>query len=204
MGDFRCVEEIDPLLQRHLAPLVEIVDLQDEVLGIEVADGVHLEPLLLERGERQQLAVVYAAKLGLAVIDDVRAPAKVEVDDVHTVDLADVLIVLSAVDVFCDEFRGSEEHSLEVGQFRLVLHLNEVQLALVVLGENIYAVLLVVLVLLVALALKELLNLYRLAEQGGEESLEDSKVGFVAEQALHRPIESDILWLFVHNFIFCK
>ena len=49
VGDFRCVEEIDPLLQRHLTPLVEIVDLQDEILGIEVADGVHLEPLLLER-----------------------------------------------------------------------------------------------------------------------------------------------------------
>ena len=68
MGNLRCIEEIDPLLKRHLAPLVEIVDLQDEVLGIEVADGVHIELLLLERGERQQLDVVYAAELGLAMI----------------------------------------------------------------------------------------------------------------------------------------
>ena len=86
--------------------------------------------------------------------------AKVEIDNVDTVDLADVLIVLAAVDVLRNELRRAEEHALEIGQLRLVLHLYEIQLAPVILGEHVHAVLLVVLILLVAFALKQLLYLY--------------------------------------------
>ena len=45
-----------------------------------------------------------ATELRLTMIDHITSTAKIEVHDVDTVDLPDVLVVLSAVDVFSDQF----------------------------------------------------------------------------------------------------
>ena len=166
---------------------------------------------MLQAKSKQTISKATVNNYIQACRDQIRADAlpdefyeKVEIDDVDTVDLADVLIVLAAVDVLRHELRRAEEHALEIGQLRLVLHLYEIQFAPVILGEHIHAVLLVVLILLVALALKQFLYLYLLAEKRGEEALKHSEVGLVAEQPLHCPVKPDILWLSVHNISFLQ
>ena len=198
MGYLRRVEEVDPLLQRNLAPFVEVVDLQNIVFRIKVADSTDLELLLLERRQRKDFPIMNTAELSLAVVHDVCSTAKIEVDNFHTVDLTDVVIALSAVDILGDKLRRSEEHPLEICLLCLVLNLDDVQLAVFVLCKHVNTVLLVVLTILIALTLQKLLYLYLLVEQGCQESLQDSVVGFVAKQPLHRPVKSYIFWFFRH------
>ena len=199
IGNLPGVEEVDPLLQRHFRTAVEVVHLQDVVFGIEFAHLAHVELLLLEWRQRQHLSVVYAPKLRLAMIHDVRAIAEIEVDDVDAVNLAHVLVAFAPVDVFGDEFGGAEEHPLEIGKLRLVLHFDEEELPRFVFSEHVHAVLLVVDALLVALALQQLLDFDGLAEQRGDESLKHAIVGLVAQEALHGPVKSDILSLYFHS-----
>ena len=104
MGNISGTEEIDPLIQGHLAPSVKVIDLKDVVFRVEIAHRFHLELLLLEGGEREELVVVDATELRLTMIDHITSTAKIEVHDVDAVDLPDVLVVLSAVDVFGDQF----------------------------------------------------------------------------------------------------
>ena len=187
------IEEIYPLLQRYFRPSVEVVHLQDIVFRVKVAHRADLELLLLEGGQTQKLAVVDALELRLPVIDHVRAVAQIEIHDVHAVYLPDMLVPFPAVDVFRHELRRAEQHPLEIGELRVVLHLDDEQLATVVFRQQVHTVLLVVFVLLVALALQQFLYLDRLVQQRGEQPLQHAEVGLVAQQALHRPIETDKL-----------
>ena len=128
------------MLQRDLRPAVEVVHLQDIVFRIELIDLVHPELLTLERRQPKHVVLVDAPELGLAVINEVLALTQVEVDDVDAVHLLHVVVVLTAVDILRDEFRGAEEDALEIGVFGLALHLDEQQLALLVLGQDVHAV----------------------------------------------------------------
>ena len=73
--DFAGVEEIYPLLQRHFRPFVEVVDPEDIIFGIQLADCRRLEGLLLERGEAEQFVGMDASELRLSVVDGVRSAA---------------------------------------------------------------------------------------------------------------------------------
>ena len=88
---------------------------------------------------------------------------------------------------------------MEIGKLRLVLHFDEEELPRFVFSEYVHAVLLVVDALLVALALKQLLDFDGLAEQRGDESFKHAIVGLVAQEALHGPVKSDILSLYFHS-----
>ena len=96
---------------------------------------------------------MYASELGLPMIDEVLALTEVEIDNINGIDLLDVIIVLSAVDIFRHQLGCSEEDALEIGILRLALNLDEQQFAVNVLSQNIYTVRLVIDVFFIALAL---------------------------------------------------
>ena len=93
-------QHVDPLLNGHLRPAVEVVGFQYEVLWIEVTHRIHIELLSLERRQLQYVAVMNTAELRLAVIHDILSLSEVEIDNVDAIYLTDILVALSAVDVF--------------------------------------------------------------------------------------------------------
>ena len=68
LGDVGGGKEIHPLLQRYVAPSVEVIHLQDDIVWIEVTDGIRLEFLPLEGRELQKIAFVRAPELYLALV----------------------------------------------------------------------------------------------------------------------------------------
>ena len=118
-------EEIEPLVERVATPAVKVVHLQDDVAGVEVADRLGLERLFLKGRQLQQVVLGEPPELSLSLIHAVLALPQVEVDDVDAEHALHVLVIFPAVNIFRNEFRGSEEHPLEVGEFCLALHLDE-------------------------------------------------------------------------------
>ena len=177
--DFAGVEEIYPLFQRHFRPFVEVVDPEDIIFGIQLADCRRLEGLLLERGEAEQFVGMDAAELRLSVVDGVRAAAQSEIDDIDAVYLSDVLVSFSPVDVFGDQFGNAEQHALEIGVLVVVLNLEENQGTFGVLGKDVDAVVLVELAFLVALAFEQPPDGDFLVEQGGQQPFQYGKVRFI-------------------------
>ena len=109
------VEEVDPLVKGHLRPFVEVVHTKNEVLGIEVAHLIHMELLYLEGRQLENIARVDASEPRLAVIHRVGGFAQIEIDNVDAINLADVLIALTAVDVLGRQLLGAKQHAVEVG-----------------------------------------------------------------------------------------
>lgn len=149
----------------------------------------------------KQVTVVDAAKLGLAMIDIIRSLAKVEVDNVDGVDLLHILVVITTVDILRDELRRAEEDVLEIGILRLALHLDEQQLAVLVLRLNVHTVVLGIITVFVTLTLQQTVNLNLLVEQTGEKTLQHTEVGLVAQQPLQCPVKADVC-LVSHNVSF--
>ena len=191
--DFAGVEEIYPLFQRHFRPFVEVVDPEDIIFGIQLADCRRLEGFLLERGEAEQFVGMDAAELRLSVVDGVRAAAQSEIDDIDAVYLSDVLVSFSPVDVFGDQFGNAEQHALEIGVLVVVLNLEENQGTFGVLGKDVDAVALVELAFLVALAFEQPPDGDFLVEQGGQQPFQYGKVRFIPKEAFHRPVETDVI-----------
>ena len=75
-------KEIEPLVQGHARPLVEVVDLEDVVLRIKLIHLTYLELLLLIRTQPQQVALAHPAEFCFAVVDNVIALPKVKVHDI--------------------------------------------------------------------------------------------------------------------------
>ena len=140
-----------------------------------------------------------AAELRLAVVDVVLALSQFEIDDVDGVELAHLVVVIAQVDVLRDGLGHPVEHPVEVVQLVIVLHLDDEQAAQAVLDQHVGAVELVGRVLLVAFALQETDNAQVLAQQGGEETFQHDVIALVAQQAFHRPVESD--QVLFHTFI---
>ena len=190
------IEVVYPLFQRSLGHLVKIIDFQDIVFRIQIADHRGIKLLLLERCKPQQFTIMNAAKLRLAMIDDVGAIAQREIDDINRVNLFHMTIVLPSLDILRHQFGSPKQHPLEVSILAIVLNLYQKQMPLIVLGQNVHAVVLIVLLFLVALTLQQFLDTDGLAQQRREESLQHSEVGLVAQQTLHGPVKSYII---AHN-----
>ena len=164
--DFTGVEEIYPLFQRYFRPFVEVVDPEDVIFGIQLADCRGLEGFLLEGRELEQFVGMDAAELRLSVVDGVRPAAQSEIDDIDAIYLSDVLVSFSPVDVFGDQFGNAEEHALEIGVLVVVLNLEENQGSFGILGKDVDPVVFVELAFLVALAFEQPPDGDFLVEQG--------------------------------------
>ena len=94
-----CVQVVNPLLQRAFGHLVEFIHFQYVIFWKQLADAIHLEPLLLERRQIEDVSQMLPFELGLPVVEVVLAHAEGKIDDVHAVDLADFLVIVAPIDV---------------------------------------------------------------------------------------------------------
>ncbi len=96
-----------------------------------------------------------ASEFGLSMIYIVRAMPQREINDINAIDLANLVIALTSIDIFSHQLGSPEQHTLEVSIFIVVLNLYQNKLAFGVLGKHIDTVILVILILLIAFALKK-------------------------------------------------
>ena len=106
----------------------------------------------LERSQIQNLVVVNTPEFRFPVIDHIGSVAQVEIDNVDAVNLTDLVVTLTSVDVFGDQLGRSEQHPLEIRILVVVLDFDDEQFPFRILGKNIYSVVLVELTFLVTLA----------------------------------------------------
>ena len=141
------------------------------------------------------------------MVEVVLAVAEVVVKDVDGEDLFDVLVVLSNPDMFGDGLGGAIEDTLEEVEVFGELDLDDDNLAEAVEGFDVHVIGFVVFVLSVALAFKELCDVYGFSDDGGDKAFEDVEVCFVAEHILGCPVETDDIVVFVrlcHDVIIIK
>ena len=193
-----CIQIICPFFYGAFRHSVEVVHLQDVIFRIQVAYFVHIEFLPLERTEFKQIAIVYASEFRLAMVYDVGAFSKREINDIHAIHLADVLVALAFLYIFRHELRRTEKHTLEICVFRVVLHLNEKQFTLVVLSKHVHTIIFVVLIILITFTLKHLPNFYFHSKQRSEQSFQNSEVCLLSEQAFHCPVKTYV-FILCHN-----
>ena len=186
------LEELYPLVKRSLRHTVKVVHAQDVVFGENVACILANEYLLLTRGQAQHVVrVVQAAEDGLTVVNVILPLSEAEIDDVDGVDLTDLVIGISQVDVFGDGLRHAVEHPVEIVKLPVVLHLDDEKPPPCVLHEDVGTVELVGRVFLVRLAFQEATDAKVFAQQGGKEAFKHHVVALVAKQTFHGPIEAD-------------
>ena len=195
------LEVVEPLLNRSASHAVKLVNADYEVFGENVAGHAQFQLIHLLGAHLQAVAGVHTQKLGLAVVEVVAAAAEVEIEDIYGIHFLHVSVILAQRDVFCDSLRHAVEHALQVVNLPRELHLNDYNLTLGVESLDIYAIKLVVVVFLVALALKNLTDSDFLAEKHSDKPFKHIKVGFVAQYSLYRPVESYIFVVHLHNYL---
>ena len=123
---FASLEKLHPLVKRCARHLVKIVDAQHVIFGEDVACILANEYLTLANGQLQDVVlIVQAAKLRLAVVNIVLSLAEVEVHYVDRVHLANLVIVVTKVDILRYGLRHAVEHTVEVIKLTVVLHLDD-------------------------------------------------------------------------------
>ena len=151
----------------------------------------------------QRVLGMDADKGGLAVVQIVGTLAKVEIQDVDAVHLLHINIVTTLADMLSDGLGYAIEHTLEIVKLAALLYLNKDNLTLGVLGLDVNAIELVILVLLVRLALQQLHDGHLLTDKDGNKTLEDGEVGLIAKHVLRSPVKSDVFVLFHFATCWC-
>ena len=131
-------------------------------------------------------------KIVLSHIDIVGSLAKVEIEDAYGVDLLHLPVCITEVYMFGDSLCHAIKHTLEIVEFARVLYFHDNYLALAVLCLDIHAIELVVRLLLIAFALKDVYYLHLLIQEYLQESLKHIEVGFLTKQSLDSPVKTYI------------
>ena len=129
-------------------------------------------------------------------IDVVAALTQVEIDDVDGEHLLHLLVLVARLHVVGDDLRRAVQHTIQVAVLPFVLHLDNHLPPVSILTHDVDTVVLVRSVSLIPLAFQEMENLNILLQEYRQKSLQHNVVGLVAQQAFHRPVESDVL---THN-----
>lgn len=199
ISDFEVPKPLFPWRGGHFG-LVVLVDAKHVVFREDVVHGLHSQPFWeVAVSEDETVASVDSYELALTVVEVVVADAEVEIEDVDGEDLLDVLVVKARGNMLGDGLGGAVEDAFEEVEVVGLLYFDEDDLAEGVLGLDIDAVELVVLVAFVALAFEYFGDGDVLVEDGGDESLQDGEVGLVAEDVLGGPVETDDIVRSYHN-----
>ena len=104
-----------------------------------------------------------------------------------------------------DGLRHPVEDTTEVVKLAGQLHLHDDDIATLVFRLDINPIKLVGGVLLVALALQDLDDLYLLTREDGNQSLQYGEVRLVTQHAHHGPIKSDVFLVHLHDpYVLCR
>ena len=134
----------------------------------------------------------------LPLVDIVVTFPQVEIENTDGIHLLHLLVGIAKTYVFGYRLCHAVEDALEIEHLPSVLHLHDDYLPLAVFGLDVHTVKLVVFPLLVALALENVHNLHLLAEEHGEETLQHTKVGFLPQQPLYRPVKAYVSVCYTH------
>ena len=104
VGYFSCVKIIYPFFERTFCHAVKIVHFQNVILRIQLAHGICLECLFLERSQFKNISFVYPFEFGFSVIHIIFPMTEREIHDVDAIYFSYFLISLSSVYVFSDQF----------------------------------------------------------------------------------------------------
>ena len=184
-------EIVNPFIQAAFGHVVEVIDLDDVVFRIDLADHVILKDGGLPAAQREDVVLMDAAELGLAVIDIILAVAEVKIDEVDRVDFPDLLIQLAFLEVIDNELGGGKKRAVEVVPFGIVLQFHDNELVRRGLHQHIQAVALEFFGRHVAFAFQQLPHRQIVAEQGRQKALQNFKIRLVPEHFFHRPVEAD-------------
>ena len=187
-----------PLLQRSDGHFIELIHANQEVFGKDSGGKFMNDGVLFFRGDFQMVARMNTCKGVLAVIKVIVPLTDVEVEDADGVNLLHGIVTLAQADMLGNGFGNAIEDALQVVQLAGVLYLHDDDFALAVQCFDVHTVELVICGLLVALALKQLDDGNLLIQKYGEEAFEHTEVGFLAKEALHRPVKTDISVRLIH------
>ena len=140
-----------------------------------------------------------ATEFRFPVVDNISTVSQREIDDVHAVDFAHLIVTLPPVDVLGHKLGCTEQHTLEIGVFIVVLHFYQDQFAFTVFGQDIHSVILVEFICLIAFAFQQLTDNDAFAQQGRKQAFQHAKIYLVAKQTFHRPIKTDVI---AHSVLF--
>ena len=197
--DMSVLQVVQPFLQRSLGDLVELIDTNDIVFGEYLLRGLHLDSVLLLSAHAQCILGMNTDKGIGAMIQIVATLAEVEVNDADAVHFLHSTILLAQRHVLSDGLCHAVQDALQIVELTRQLDLDDDNLATVVLGLDIDAVELIFLRLLITLALKNLVDVYRLAYQHRDKPLQYTEVGLVTEHALDNPVKTYIFVCDIHN-----
>ena len=171
-----CIQIICPFFYGAFRHSVEVVHLQDVIFRIQVAYSIHIEFLSLERTEFKQIAIVCASEFRLAMVYDVGAFSKREINDIHAIHLADVLVALafSITDQLSGSLRHTEYYTLEISIFGIILHLDKYFITRIVYCQQIYTIVSVGNALISAF--KHLLDFDFHSKQRSEQSFQNREI----------------------------
>ncbi len=113
------------------------------------------------------------------MVNVVLALTEFKVDDIYRVDFPHLVVWLAQSDILRYRLRHPVEHAVEIRQFATVLHLDDAEFPILAFGENVHTIVFVLLVLLVAFALKKLVDSELLSNQRRQESFQHGMVSLV-------------------------
>ena len=143
--------------------------------------------------EAEHISVMNTGECGLTMIKVVFALTKFEIEDVNAEHFLYILVHLPPAHVFGDGLCYTIEHALKVIGLTGLLDFNKDNLALRVLSFDVNTIVLIIPLILVGFAFKQLYNAYLLLHQHGDETFENDKVCLVAENVLRCPVKPNIL-----------
>ena len=193
---------IYPFLYGCGGHIIEIVYADDEIFGEYILGHFHLYLVLLAGVHLEQVAGVHALKHRLAVIKIVAALTKVKIKNINGIHFLYLIIQFPYLNVLCDGFRHSIQHTLQVIELACQLHLHYYYLSLAVYCLYVYAVKLIAGVFLVTLALEQFGDGDLLAYKHSDQSLQHGKICLVSEHSFHCPVKPYVFIVYRHNYLF--
>ena len=131
-----------------------------------------------------------AHEIVLSHINIVRTLAQIKVQNADGIYLLHLFIGISQIDMLCDGFGYSIEHTLQVIQFTCVLYLDDNDFSLAVFRLDVNPVELIISLLLITFTFQNINNLDRFIQKHSQEALKHPKVRLLAKQTLDSPVKT--------------
>ena len=129
----------------------------------------------------------------LTVVQVIATLSDIEVKDTYGVNLFHFVVAATQRYMLRDSLRYTVEDTLEECKFARVLYFHDDDLTLAVFSLDVYTVEFIVDSQLVAFALQQFDDLHLFVQQHRQKTFQHAEIGFLTQQALDRPVETDII-----------
>ena len=123
----------------------------------------------------------------------------IKVEDTDGIHLLNLRVELTQLDMFRDRLGNTEKNTFQIINLTGILNLHNNDLVFAVTRLYVDTVEFIRFIQLIAFTLQNLDDTDGLTQQNGEKTLQHAEIGLVTQQALHRPIKTNIpVFLFHH------